>query len=232
MKPSAKTSKPGKTMKAEKTRMRRSHILPVAIAGLLTLIVAKGVEVTRIFPAQQLRTGVALASASTPAPAGATPAPAPAAPPSAPAVPTPPPASPTTASQDPELLEDLRARRLQLDQREQEIAAKEAVLSAMERRITERVAELDALRQRLEQAQQVAQRRDEQAWSGLVKTYEAMRPRDAANIFNELDMSVLVEVLDRMKETRAAPVLAVMQPERARQATMELARRRTSASVR
>ncbi len=230
------SAKSAPAAKAKQGKVRRSHVLPIAIAGLFTLIAVKGIEVTRVLPMPHIWSGSALASAPTPAPAPArapAAAPAPAAPTAAPATaPAAAPAAPAAAPQDQGLLDDLRARRQQLEQREQEASAKEAVLAAMERRITERVAELDALRQRLEQAQHAAQQRDEQAWSGLVKTYEAMRPRDAATIFNELDMTVLVEVLDRMKETRAAPVLAVMQPERARQATMELARRRTASLAR
>jgi flagellar motility protein MotE (MotC chaperone) len=57
-----------------------------------------------------------------------------------------------------------------------------------------------------------------------------MKPRDAALIFNELDMQVLLQVVDRMKEAKAAAVMAAMQPDKARQVTTELARMRTRAS--
>ena len=59
-----------------------------------------------------------------------------------------------------------------------------------------------------------------------------MRPRDAATIFNDLESPVLLQVLDRMKEAKAAPILAAMTPERARAATAQLAqwRNRVSAS--
>jgi len=41
---------------------------------------------------------------------------------------------------------------------------------------------------------------------------------------------VLLQVLDRMNERKAAPVLAAMQPERARQVTAELAEMRAKAN--
>ena len=53
-----------------------------------------------------------------------------------------------------------------------------------------------------------------------------MKPRDAATIFNDLDMPVLLQVVDRMKEAKAAPVLAAMQPDRARLVTAQLAQMR------
>jgi flagellar motility protein MotE (MotC chaperone) len=62
-----------------------------------------------------------------------------------------------------------------------------------------------------------------------VHVYEAMKPRDAATIFDALDMQVLLQVLDRMQDRKAAPVLAAMQPDRARLATQLLAEMRLRA---
>ena len=49
---------------------------------------------------------------------------------------------------------------------------------------------------------------------------------DAAVIFDELEMPVLLPIADRMREAKAAPVLAAMRPDRARTLTAELARLR------
>ena len=57
--------------------------------------------------------------------------------------------------------------------------------------------------------------------------YEAMKPRDAATIFNDLQMSVLLQVVDRMKDAKAAAILAAMTPDKARDVTAELAQMRT-----
>jgi flagellar motility protein MotE (MotC chaperone) len=56
-----------------------------------------------------------------------------------------------------------------------------------------------------------------------VKLYASMKPRDAAKIFDDLDTPVLLEVVDRMNERKAAPILAAMQPDRAREVTEKLA---------
>ena len=125
------------------------------------------------------------------------------------------------------VLLDLRARRTVLEGREQAMAAREAIQIAAERRLTERVGELTALQTRLEQLNQTRRERDDANWHGLVKTYEAMRPRDAAAILNELETPVLLQVLDRMKEAKAALVLAAMLPDRARTATTGLAQMRS-----
>jgi flagellar motility protein MotE (MotC chaperone) len=59
---------------------------------------------------------------------------------------------------------------------------------------------------------------------GVVSMYETMRPKDAARIFDDLDLSVLMEVANLMKPAKLADVLAQMKPEPAKRLTMELAR--------
>ena len=146
---------------------------------------------------------------------------------SSPPAPAQPVAEPPPSDAERALLLDLRARRVALDERAAALDTREAVLAAAERRLSERVEQLSALQGRLEQLDQNRRERDEANWRGMVKTYETMRPRDAAVIFNELDQPVLLQVLDRMKETKAAAILAAMQPERARFVTTELAKWRT-----
>ncbi len=97
------------------------------------------------------------------------------------------------------------------------------MFAAAERRLTARVAELQALQAKLESLEAAREQREEANWHGLVRVYETMKPRDAAVIFNDLDMQVLLQIVDRMKDSKAAPVLAAMQPEKARSLTDGLA---------
>ena len=144
-----------------------------------------------------------------------------------PPVPAPAPAEPAIGEAERKVLLDLRARREVIEAREQGLAARERVLAAAEKRLSDRVDQLSALQAKLEQLDAVRRGRDEANWRGLVKTYEAMRPRDAAAILNDMELPVLLEVLDRMKEAKAAPVLAAMLPDRARAATAQLANLRS-----
>ena len=60
----------------------------------------------------------------------------------------------------------------------------------------------------------------------LVKIYENMKPKEAAQIFEELEMDTLLEVAERMKERKLAPIMAKMNPDKARDMTVELAKLR------
>ena len=49
-----------------------------------------------------------------------------------------------------------------------------------------------------------------------------MKPKDAARIFEELEMRVLLEVVARMKEAKLAPILALMNPQKAMEVTTKM----------
>jgi len=55
--------------------------------------------------------------------------------------------------------------------------------------------------------------------------YETMKPRDAAKIFDRLEVNVLLQVASMMNPRSMSEVLALMTPDRAEQLTVELANR-------
>ena len=196
----------------------RPRLLPAALAAVVLLLVAKVSALVMDVPQPQMAL-LPIAQASSPAPTpAATPSPPP--PPSVPEGPTP------EQRAERLLLEGLRARRTELESRDQALAAREMVLAAAERRLSQRIEELGALQQRLEAIDRTRSEREEAGWRQMVKLYEGLRPRDAAAIFDDLEMPVLVQLMDRMREAKAAPVLGAMKPDRARLLTAELARHR------
>lgn len=126
-----------------------------------------------------------------------------------------------------QLLQDLRTRKDTLDTRERRLDQRDELLQAAELKLQAKLDDLTTLQKQLEKADDARRERDGANWGGLVRMYEDMKPRDAAAIFNVLDMSVLLEVLDRMDERKAAAVLSNMLPERARLVTQMLAVKRT-----
>jgi flagellar motility protein MotE (MotC chaperone) len=61
--------------------------------------------------------------------------------------------------------------------------------------------------------------------------YEAMKPKDAAKVFDRLAHEVLVPVVLQMKPAKMAEVLAVMSTEAAEKLTVALATRAKSLSA-
>ena len=217
--------------------------LPLMIAVMMLLIIAKVAGLVQVAAGFRAGFGTASSGMVTAAYASSAHAPAhgasqqPAAPAhsAAPLAAVPAPVAPPINQEPPvseaerTVLQELRARRATLDGRVQSIEAREAILAAAERKLNERVEQLTALQSRLEQLEGGRRERDEANWRGLVKTYESMRPKDAAAILNDMESPILIQVLDRMKEAKAAQVLAAMLPDRARAATTQLAQWRTRA---
>jgi flagellar motility protein MotE (MotC chaperone) len=125
------------------------------------------------------------------------------------------------------LLQELRKRRQELDARAEAMTTRESVLVATEKKLFTRVAELQTLQTSLEHLDAAQKQKEDAGWQGLVKVYETMKPKEAAIIFNDLAMPVLLPVLDRMKDSKAAAVMAVMNPDKVRDVTAELAQLRT-----
>ena len=155
-----------------------------------------------------------VAAGEKPAATGRTGSPAPAGP-------------PPVSDSEKALLQELRARRQDLDKRADAVSNRESVLIAAQQKLTARVDELQALQKNLEGLSAAQKQKEDAGWQGLVKLYESMKPKDAATIFNDLSMPVLLQIMDRMKDAKAASIMAAMNPDKARDVTGQLAQLRT-----
>ena len=122
-----------------------------------------------------------------------------------------------------DLLRALADRRKTLDERAQEIDDREILLQAAQRRIEEKVDGLEALKKSIEALLLEQEDKSEAQYDSLVKIYENMKPKNAARIFEELELAVLIPVVQRMKERKISPILAKMDPVKAKAITVELA---------
>jgi flagellar motility protein MotE (MotC chaperone) len=121
------------------------------------------------------------------------------------------------------LLARLAARRAELEQYESDLALRASIVDAAEKRIEERAATLEALEAQISSLVDQRTEMESGQFAGIVAMYENMRPKDAANIFNELDMDVLLRVAKTMNPRKMAPILAEMAPPRAQELTVQMA---------
>jgi flagellar motility protein MotE (MotC chaperone) len=124
-----------------------------------------------------------------------------------------------------ELLQQLAERREKLDQRAQTLDRRESLVKAAEKRLTQKVGEMERLRTEIEDLLVKYDEQETRQLARLVNIYEKMKPKDAARIFEDLDQDVLLKVVERMNERKTAPILAEMRPDKAQQLTIELAER-------
>ena len=123
------------------------------------------------------------------------------------------------------ILERLQARRQELEQRAREIDIRESLLKAAEKRIESRVDEMKAIEAKTSAVNDQKAEAENARFKGIVTMYDAMKPKDAARVFDRLEMPVLIEIASQIAPRKMSDILGLMSPEAAERLTVELARR-------
>jgi len=123
------------------------------------------------------------------------------------------------------ILERLSERRNELEARAKDLDMRESLLKAAEKQLETRINELRDLESRANSAQQSKAENEAQNLKNLVTMYDNMKAKDAAKIFDRLDMRVLIEVASLINPRRMSDIMAQMTPEAAERLTIELAAR-------
>ena len=125
------------------------------------------------------------------------------------------------------VLQDLSQRRKALEKEQETLNMRENVLKATENKLDQKVQELQALQTQVSELMKGYDAQENAKFQSLVKIYESMKPREAAKIFDELDMPMLIQIVTRMKEVRVAPIIASMNPSKAKELSIELSKQRS-----
>lgn len=125
-----------------------------------------------------------------------------------------------------DLLQNLAQRRNELESWSADLSTREQLLKAAELRIETKLGELKTIQQKINASLKQHDDEQEAKLKSLVKIYETMKAKEASRIFEQLDMPILLDVVERMKEAKVAPVIAAMDPEKAKKLTTEMAKRR------
>lgn len=121
-----------------------------------------------------------------------------------------------------EVYDDLMERRQMIEQKEKALDQREALLKAGTEEVNKKVEELTAIRTEIQSLLKKQNSEEEANTAKLVKIYEGMKPKDAAKIFNQLDMDILLSVVSKMSERKVSPIVALMDPQKARSLTLFL----------
>ncbi|MDA0939143.1 MAG: hypothetical protein O3C05_02500 [Proteobacteria bacterium] len=124
-----------------------------------------------------------------------------------------------------ELLQHLRNRRLLLEKRESNMRLQQDSLDIVKSQIDGKIERFEKLKYDIKSSIDEYKRQENVKNSRLVKIYESMKPKDAAKIFEDMQWDVLLDVIEKMKEAKIAPILAAMDTEKAKNITIGLAMR-------
>lgn len=121
------------------------------------------------------------------------------------------------------VLRSLADRRNTLDAREAGIVTREQMAAAAEARLGEQIAELKTLEGEVTRLLAAVDSKRSEQMDKLIKTYEAMKPKDAGAIFNAMDDKVLLDLSKSMKPATLAAIMSTMDTRRAEALTRMLA---------
>lgn len=115
-----------------------------------------------------------------------------------------------------EMLQAIRRERELLTEQKAALSLREAEVALASEKMQIERARLDEVKGALEALLARVQAAQTDDVSRLVALYSNMKPKEAATIMNDLDIEVSVMVLGTMPERDAAPILANLNPVRAR----------------
>lgn len=124
-----------------------------------------------------------------------------------------------------EMLAAINAERKLLDDQRAALAQRRSEIDLANETLVIETARLDELKQEVEALLERANVAHVADVDRLVALYSNMKPRDAAAIMNDLDLEVTITVLSTMPERSAAPILATLNPVRARALSLILLER-------
>ncbi|MFT8671074.1 MotE family protein [Acetobacter orientalis] len=113
-----------------------------------------------------------------------------------------------------DLIKDILAHQSEMGGQQKEIAAQQKVLDAAKAALDVRMNDLDASLAQLKQKQEAQRAVLDGETDRLVKIYEDMPPKEAAAVFNIMDLHVLVAVSSRMNTRKISAIMGNMSPER------------------
>lgn len=137
---------------------------------------------------------------------------------------------PIATCTDPTVLAAVAEQKDELAMRSWRLDDAEAVLAATETRVGLQIARLSEIKGEVESLLAQRSALEEEDLRRMVAIYEAMKPKDAARIFNDLETNMVIGVLDRMPERRSAPIIAELQDVKAREVTRTILQRRSLAA--
>lgn len=123
------------------------------------------------------------------------------------------------------VLERLQTRRQELDTRNRELEMRENLLKVAEKRLEAKVSELRNTESRVNTAMGTRDKVEAERFKSIITMYENMKSKDAARIFDRLDMKILVDVSTQMNPRKMSEILGQMSPDTAERLTVELANR-------
>jgi flagellar motility protein MotE (MotC chaperone) len=125
---------------------------------------------------------------------------------------------------------ELAKRSKEINAREESLKQETLILKVAQDSLNEKLKHFDLLKQDLLKMLNKLKDKEEKEVADLVRLYENMKPKKAANILNQMDIVILKEIIKRMNKRKAALIMAAMDVKKAKDISQMLAKEGSSIS--
>jgi len=130
-----------------------------------------------------------------------------------------------------ELLQQMATRRSELDQWKKDLDLRASLIEASSVKLDEKIVKLEELKAATQKLLDEYKVEDDKKLKSIIKVYENMKPKDAATVFDQLDMPILLEIVQQMNERRLSAILAKMDSTKAKDLTQKIIENRELAKM-
>ena len=106
-------------------------------------------------------------------------------------------------------------QKAEFEKEEKRIANKKAELLAIQDEINKKIAMLTTIRDEIRAEKDKKTAAEEQQFKHLIKVYSAMKPQNAAELIERLDINLAIELLSKMKGDDVGKILSFVKIEKA-----------------
>jgi len=106
-------------------------------------------------------------------------------------------------------------KKVEYEEEEQKISKKRLELLAIQEDINDKIIKLTKLREEIRAERTKEQAAEEQQFKHLIKVYSAMKPQNAADLIERLDIKLAIELLSKMKGDDVGKILSFVKVEKA-----------------
>jgi flagellar motility protein MotE (MotC chaperone) len=119
----------------------------------------------------------------------------------------------------------LISKKLEIEKQEKSVAAKKAELLSIQDDINKKIEKLTQLRDEIRA--EVAKKKvvEEQKLKHLIKVYSTMKPQNAAELIEKLDIKLAIELMSKMKGDAVGKILSFVKIEKAAEISEGLVKR-------
>lgn len=113
------------------------------------------------------------------------------------------------------VLTSLDERRVKLEERSRNLDQRESEIERRDREYAARLTQIRDLTEKLKADRQQNERKKNSQLDQLANVYGSMNPAEAAQLMDQLDVTIALSLIERMPEKRIGQILSLMSPERA-----------------